>query len=87
MLLESGHKVTIFDKNKDLGGMVDSVIPTDRQSVALRNEMSAIFKDVSGDRLKIESGTVLNEKCNLNNQKYMRAERVLLFDFSISLTI
>lgn len=67
VLLEAGHKVTVFDKNKDFGGMVDSVIPADRQSAALKNEISAIFNDVPADRLEIRSNTVLNKQFNLNN--------------------
>ena len=67
VLLEAGHKVTLFDKNKDLGGMVDSVIPLDRQSVSLRSEISAIFNDVPADRLELKAGTVFNTDYNLHN--------------------
>ncbi len=67
VLLETGHKVTIFDKNKDLGGMVDSVIQKDRQSTALKNEISAIFKDVPADRLELKSNVVLSKNFNLKN--------------------
>ena len=64
VLLEAGHKVTLFDKNKNLGGMVDSVIPSDRQSAALKNEISAIFKDVPADRLEVKAATVFNADNN-----------------------
>ena len=67
VLLEAGHKVTVFDKNSDFGGMVDSVIPVDRQSEALKNEITAIFKDVSADRLEIKFNTLLDSHFNLNN--------------------
>ena len=66
VLVEAGHSVTIFDKSKELGGMVESVIPADRQSAALANELKAIFSDVPSDRLEIRLGTELNEKFNLD---------------------
>ncbi|MEN6385127.1 MAG: NAD(P)-binding protein, partial [Phycisphaerales bacterium] len=47
VLLELGHKVTIFDKAPSLGGMVQSVIPQARQNKALKHEIEAIFKDMS----------------------------------------
>ena len=67
ILLETGHKVTLFDKNKDFGGMVDSVIPSDRQSVSLNNEIKAIFQDVPTDRFCVKPDTVLNADFNLND--------------------
>jgi NADPH-dependent glutamate synthase beta subunit-like oxidoreductase/2,4-dienoyl-CoA reductase-like NADH-dependent reductase (Old Yellow Enzyme family) len=59
-LLEAGHEVTVFDKNKSLGGMVESAIPADRIGSALNNEVKAIFDGVPAQRLKIESGKELN---------------------------
>ncbi len=49
-LLEAGHTVTVFDKSTEFGGMVESVIPSDRYGASLRNEITAIFEDVSADR-------------------------------------
>jgi NADPH-dependent glutamate synthase beta subunit-like oxidoreductase/2,4-dienoyl-CoA reductase-like NADH-dependent reductase (Old Yellow Enzyme family) len=67
ILLEAGHNVTIFDKNNDLGGMVDSVIPSDRQSLSLKNEITAIFDDIPTERLEIKAGVILNRDFNLNH--------------------
>jgi NADPH-dependent glutamate synthase beta subunit-like oxidoreductase/2,4-dienoyl-CoA reductase-like NADH-dependent reductase (Old Yellow Enzyme family) len=55
-LLEAGHKVTVFDKSQAFGGMVESVIPPDRQCDALQAEISAIFADVSKDRMALRLG-------------------------------
>jgi len=62
-----GHNVTIFDKSTELGGMVESVIPPDKQSSALNNEITAVFTDVPADRMVLRLGTELNEKFNLDN--------------------
>jgi len=67
VLLEAGHKVAIFDKAKDLGGMIDSVIPDERQGDALKSEVAAIFKDVPKSRMDLRLNTVINEKFNLDN--------------------
>ncbi len=66
-LLERGHEVTVFDKNKSLGGMVESVIPAERLQSALTNEMTAIFDGVPWQRLKIESGKELSESFTLES--------------------
>jgi glutamate synthase (NADPH) small chain len=66
-LLEAGHEVTVFDKNKSLGGMVASAIPADRIGAALKNEVKAIFDGVPAQRLKIESGKVLNTSFTLES--------------------
>ncbi len=66
-LLEQGHTVTIFDKNTELGGMVESVIPPDRQSDALAKEIAAIFSDVPKDRMILRLGSELNTEFNLDN--------------------
>ncbi len=66
-LLEAGHTVTIFDKSTELGGMVESVIPQDRQSNSLKNEIAAVFADVPEDRMVLRLGTELSEKFNLDN--------------------
>jgi NADPH-dependent glutamate synthase beta subunit-like oxidoreductase/2,4-dienoyl-CoA reductase-like NADH-dependent reductase (Old Yellow Enzyme family) len=65
-LLEAGHTVTIFDRSKQLGGMVESVIPPDRQSTALKNELAAIFADVPEDRMTLEFGAELDATHNLD---------------------
>ncbi len=67
ILLEAGHKVTLFDKNTDLGGMIDSVIPSDRQSTSLSDEIRAIFQDIPSDRFVLEPNTVLDSDVNLNH--------------------
>jgi len=59
--------VTIFDKSTELGGMVESVIPQDRQSNSLKNEIAAVFADVPEDRMVLRLGTELSEKFNLDN--------------------
>ncbi|MGA2069947.1 MAG: FAD-dependent oxidoreductase [Sedimentisphaerales bacterium] len=59
-LLEAGHEVTVFDKNKLPGGMVESAIPADRIGAALTSEVKAIFDGVPAQRFKIESGKELN---------------------------
>jgi len=66
VLLERGHTVTIFDKAKELGGIVSSMIPADRQGSALADEVSAVFKDVGQDRLKLRLATTLGSECNLD---------------------
>ena len=66
-LLEAGHTVTIFDKNKELGGTIDSVIPSDRQSSSLENEIKAIFSDVPQDRLIRKLGIELNAQFTLDD--------------------
>ena len=66
-LLEAGHTVTIFDKGTGPGGLVESVIPQDRQSDALSNEIAAIFSDVPKDRMILRLGKELNEDFNLDN--------------------
>jgi NADPH-dependent glutamate synthase beta subunit-like oxidoreductase len=65
-LLEAGHAVTIFDKSTEFGGMVESVIPADRQSSALRNELKAIFADVPENRMTLSLGRELDAGHNLD---------------------
>ncbi len=66
-LLEAGHEVTVFDKNKSPGGMVESAIPADRIGAALTNEVKAIFDGVPAQRFKIESPKVLNTSFTLES--------------------
>jgi NADPH-dependent glutamate synthase beta subunit-like oxidoreductase/2,4-dienoyl-CoA reductase-like NADH-dependent reductase (Old Yellow Enzyme family) len=65
-LLESGHTVTVFDKNAEFGGMVEAVIPSDRQAGALRNELMAIFADVRSDRMTLRLGEPLGPERDLD---------------------
>ena len=66
-LIEAGHRVTIFDASKDLGGMIRSVIPSDRQFNALEHELTAIFRDVPEDRLVLRLGTEMSESFTLDS--------------------
>jgi NADPH-dependent glutamate synthase beta subunit-like oxidoreductase/2,4-dienoyl-CoA reductase-like NADH-dependent reductase (Old Yellow Enzyme family) len=65
-LLEAGHTVTLFNKSAAFGGMVESVIPTDRQRSALKNEITAMFADVPKDRMVLNLGRELNSSHNLD---------------------
>ncbi len=65
-LLEAGHKVTVFDASTEFGGMVASVIPDDRQSNALRNEIAAVFTDVPEERMNLRLGRKLDADLNLD---------------------
>ncbi len=65
-LLEAGHSVTIFDKSTAFGGMVESVIPADRQSEALGNELRAIFAGAPEDRMTLRLGRKLDADNNLD---------------------
>jgi 2,4-dienoyl-CoA reductase (NADPH2) len=66
-LVEAGHAVTVYDKNKNNGGMIDSVIPQDRQQKALANELKAIFGGVPSERLKYETGRALGPGFGLDD--------------------
>lgn len=65
-LLEAGHTVTVFDASTEFGGMIASVIPEDRQSDSLKNEIAAIFSDVPEDRMSLRLGNELNADLNLD---------------------
>jgi 2,4-dienoyl-CoA reductase (NADPH2) len=66
-LLEAGHTVTIFDASKEFGGMIESVIPAERQSNSLKNEITVIFADVPNERMILRPGKELNTDFNLDN--------------------
>jgi len=66
-LLEAGHVVTIYDKSRNPGGMIESVIPQDRQQEALASEINAIFSDVPRERLRFELGRPLGEDLTLDH--------------------
>jgi NADPH-dependent glutamate synthase beta subunit-like oxidoreductase/2,4-dienoyl-CoA reductase-like NADH-dependent reductase (Old Yellow Enzyme family) len=65
-LLEAGHTVTIFDKGTELGGMIDSAIPRDRQANSLSNEINAVFADIPEDGFSKCLGKELNADFNLD---------------------
>ena len=65
-LLEAGHSVAIFDRGHAFGGMVESVIPSDRQAGALQSELSAIFADVPEGRMILNLGQELGPDRNLD---------------------
>jgi len=67
MLLEAGHTVTIFDASTEFGGMIASVIPPDKQSNSLKNEIAAIFADVPKERMILRLGKALNADFNLDH--------------------
>ncbi len=66
-LLEAGYTVTIFDKSNEFGGMIETVIPTDRQGDSLKSEIAAVFTDVSKDRMILRLGKELSSDFNLDN--------------------
>ena len=66
-LLETGHTVTLFDASTEFGGMIASVIPPDRQSNALKNEIAAIFAHVPKERMILRLGKGLNSNFNLDH--------------------
>ena len=65
-LLEAGHSVTIFDKSRQFGGMIESVIPADRQSASLHNEIAAVFSGVPEERMTLRLGRNLDGGFNLD---------------------
>jgi len=65
-LLEAGHTVAIFDKSEEFGGMVQSVIPPERQSTSLKNELTAVFADVPPNRMTLHLGKELTAEFNLD---------------------
>ena len=67
VLLEAGHAVTVFDKDKTLGGMVESAIPEERQGTTLQDELAAVFSDAPADRLTFASGREFTPSFNLNS--------------------
>ncbi len=66
-LLEAGHIVTIFDKNSDFGGIINSIIPAFRYGGSLQNEIAAIFEGVPEDRMILRLGVEFDSDFNLNN--------------------
>jgi len=66
-LLEAGHTVTVFDKSTYFGGIIESVIPSEKANGSLNNEITAIFQDVPEDRLLQRLGKELNADFNLDS--------------------
>ncbi len=66
VLIEAGHRVTIYDRSTRLGGMIEAVIPPARQCDALRDEVRAIFQDVPSDRLVLRLGIKLGPELTLD---------------------
>ena len=67
VLLEAGHEVAIYDRAAELGGIIESMIPADRQGLSLKHEISAVFKDVPPQRLALKLSTELNGDYNLDS--------------------
>ncbi len=65
-LLEAGHAVTIFDRSAKFGGLIESVVPVNRQSDSLKNEIAAVFADVPEERFSKRLGKELNADFNLD---------------------
>ena len=65
-LLEAGHSVTIFDKSSGFGGMIESVIPAEKASDSLKNEIAAVFSDVPEERMALRLGGELDSEFNLD---------------------
>jgi glutamate synthase (NADPH/NADH) small chain len=65
-LLEAGHNVTLFDKATEFGGLIESVIPKDRQSNSLKNEITAVFAGVPKERLSRRLDREINVDFNLD---------------------
>jgi len=66
-LLEAGHSVTIFDRSRAFGGLVESAVPPQRQSDSLKRELSAVFADVPAERMELRLGVELTPSYNLDS--------------------
>jgi NADPH-dependent glutamate synthase beta subunit-like oxidoreductase/2,4-dienoyl-CoA reductase-like NADH-dependent reductase (Old Yellow Enzyme family) len=77
-LVEAGHSVTIFDKNKELGGIVKTAVPTSKQGNSLNNEINAIFSGIPEDRLKFQLGQGLNADFNLDKVMAQKFDSVFI---------
>jgi len=65
-LVEMGYNVTLFEGDPKSGGMIESVIPSERAEDSLTREVEAIFKEVPKERLTWRRKVPLNEKANLD---------------------
>jgi NADPH-dependent glutamate synthase beta subunit-like oxidoreductase/2,4-dienoyl-CoA reductase-like NADH-dependent reductase (Old Yellow Enzyme family) len=66
-LVESGHKVTVFEATSELGGMVKAVIAREKQGLSLENELKAVFESVPQKNLEFRFGKALTADYNLDN--------------------
>jgi len=65
-LVESGHKVTVFEARNELGGMVKGVIAREKQGMSLENELKAVFESVPEKSLEFRFGKGLTADYNLD---------------------
>ncbi|MBD3320341.1 MAG: FAD-binding protein [Chitinivibrionales bacterium] len=66
-LLEKGHEVTIYEKEKELGGTPDTIIPSQRYTDSGK-EIEAILGPVGEQNaLEIKTGAVLGRTIRLHN--------------------
>jgi NADPH-dependent glutamate synthase beta subunit-like oxidoreductase/2,4-dienoyl-CoA reductase-like NADH-dependent reductase (Old Yellow Enzyme family) len=65
-LVESGHKVTVFEASNELGGMVKGVIAREKQGMSLENELKAVFESVPEKNLEFRFGKALTADYNLD---------------------
>ncbi|MFW6308663.1 MAG: FAD-dependent oxidoreductase [bacterium] len=67
-LLKKGYKVTVFDAEKEPGGMAEKVIPEDRmKSDILKKEVKSIIKNVPEDRIEWKFNSKLGKEIDLNS--------------------
>ena len=77
-LVEAGYSVTVFDKNKEIGGIIKSTIPPAKYGTSLGNELKAIFSDVPESRLKFEFGRGLDADFNLDKVMAQKFDAVFI---------
>jgi len=66
-LVESGHKVTVFEARNESGGMVKGVIAREKQGMSLENELKAVFESAPAKAIEFRFGKALTANCNLDN--------------------
>jgi len=67
VLLEAGHRVSVYDRVEKLGGMIDRVIPADRVGESLARETAALFDQVPEDRFTFRGKSALGEQFTLDD--------------------
>jgi NADPH-dependent glutamate synthase beta subunit-like oxidoreductase/2,4-dienoyl-CoA reductase-like NADH-dependent reductase (Old Yellow Enzyme family) len=65
-LVESGHKVTVFEARNESGGMVKGIIAREKQGMSLENELKAIFESAPAKNLEFRFGKGLTANYNLD---------------------
>jgi NADPH-dependent glutamate synthase beta subunit-like oxidoreductase/2,4-dienoyl-CoA reductase-like NADH-dependent reductase (Old Yellow Enzyme family) len=65
-LVESGHKVTVFEAGNELGGMVKGVVAREKQGMSLENELKAVFESAPAKNLEFRLGRGLTAAYNLD---------------------